>query len=206
MKDGFIGRKGSGWPSGQAIEAPYVPVELVADETREAPYYDAYGSTREWAVGHPISAFDRYMLAHFGQVLAGEPVSFAPPSSQALISQALKDLDALRAWNDTERSGIWLAGMLHWAARSLAFWRDGIMLSKSTALKHEIAHDSPYADAFRLALTIRRNGSATAADHHAELVRHFRQVALGLADEIAREVEASESNAQPRTGNAPRGA
>jgi len=193
MRDRFIESKDAGWQSGQVIEGPYVPLELVADETREAPCYTAYGFGRKWAVGHPISAFDRYLLAHFGQLLAGTPVPFTPPSRQALIAHALEGVDSLRRWNESERSAIWLAGMLHWAARSLIFWRDGKMLSKSAALEYEIARESPYAAAFRLALAIRREGSERAAEHHAELMTHFKQIASGLVNDMARDAETTES-------------
>ena len=62
-----------------------------------------------------------------------------------------------------------MTGMLHWAARSLVFWRESLMLSKSAALEHEMAHGSPFAEAFALALKIRREGSAAAAGYHQEL-------------------------------------
>ena len=105
--------------------------------------------------------------------------------------QTETDLAALRAWDRAAQSAIWLAGMLHWAARSLVFWRDGTMLSKSASLEHEIARGSSFADAFQLALQIRREGSAVAARHHSELERYYGRIALDLAYEI-------ETNAKAR--------
>ncbi|MEW6355970.1 MAG: nucleotidyltransferase domain-containing protein [Planctomycetota bacterium] len=186
MQDRFIRGRDGHWESGQAVEGPYIPIELVSDEMREAPCYTAYGSTRKWAVCHPISPFDRYMLAHFGRLLAGASVSFAPPRRAALVRMAAKDLGALREWDRSEKSAVWLAGMLHWIARSLVFWRDGKMLSKSAALRHEIERNSPFAAAFQLALKIRREGSATASRHDSELREHFGRMALDAAQEIER--------------------
>lgn len=80
--------------------------------------------------------------------------------------------------------------MLHWAARSLVFWRDGAMLSKSAALEHEIAHGSPFAAAFQTALMVRREGSAVATRYHPELRRYYGQMTLDLAHEIERDVKA----------------
>jgi len=204
LRERFISEGCESWESGQAVEGSYVPVELVTDEKLEMPCYTAGGSTRKWAVCHPISPFDRYMLAHFGHLLSGVAAPFTPPCRQSLVSQAETDLSVLRTWNHSEQSAIWLAGMLHWAARSLVFWRDGKMLSKSAALEHEIAHGSPFSTAFQLALAIRREGSRTAADHHAELKRHFSPVAVDLAQEIDTNMKA-ERGAQPGdTDNASR--
>jgi hypothetical protein len=184
------------------VEGSYVPIELVADESREMPCYTAGGTTRQWAVCHPISPFDRYMLAHFGRLFAGSPVSFAPPSTQALVRMAERDLRALTGWDRSEKSAVWLASTLHWIARSLVFWRDGKMLSKSAALRHEIDRHSPFAAAFQLALKIRQEGSATAVQHDDELRRHFGDVAPDAAREIERNMNKETSTAPQAAGDA----
>jgi hypothetical protein len=190
MRDRFIRGGAEAWKSGQAVEGSYIPIELVADENLQAPCYTAGGRTRRWAVCQPISPFDRYILAHFGRVLSGAPVSFTPPRDLSLSAQAEIDLRAFFAWNSSEQSAIWLAGMLHWAARSLVFWRDGTMLSKSAALEHEIVHGSPFAAAFQTALTIRREGSAVAEGYREELTGYFCRMACDLVQEIGRYLKA----------------
>jgi len=204
MYDRFVSGGAEGWESGQGVEGPYIPIELVEDESVEAPCYSAGGTTRKWEVCQPISPFDRYILAHFSRALSGSSVSFRPPSELSLAAQTEADLAALQAWDRAAQSAIWLAGMLHWAARSLVFWRDGTMLPKSAALEREIAQNSPFADVFRLALAIRREGSAVAARHHQELKRYYSQMALDLANEIERDVKGRRG--QDESVTAPKGA
>ena len=196
MHERFITGRAEAWASGQAIEGSYIPIDLVSDENLQSPCYTAGGSTRKWAVCHPILPFDRYMLAHSGRVFSGMSVSIKPPCGPSLVTQAETDLCAFLAWDRSEQSAIWLAGMLHWAARSLVFWRDGTMLSKSAALEHEMVQDSPFADAFRMALTMRREGSAVATGYHQKLKGHYCRMALDLAREIERNVNAR-ANTQP---------
>ncbi len=187
MRHRFIDEGEGSWESGQAVEGCYIPADLAANVVLQMPCYSAGGSTRKWAVCHPVSPFDRYILAHFGHPVAGERVMFTPPSMQDLASQTEQDLGPLRTWSDDlEQSAIWMAGMLHWIARSLVFWREGTMLSKSGALRHEIQRGSAFASAFHLALEIREAGSATAASHYADLRRHFGQTARPAAREVER--------------------
>ena len=187
MRRRFIDGGDGSWLSGQAIEGSYIPAELAADSSLRVPCYTAGGSTRKWAVGNPLSPFDRYMLAHHARPVAGERVAFTPPSASDLVGQSEHDLAGLRNWNEnSEQSAIWMAGMLHWIARSIVFWRDGRMLSKSDALRHEIERGAEFADAFALSLEIRQAGSATAAARHAELRRHFDDVVHPAAREIER--------------------
>ena len=191
MGQRFLERADAPWTSGQAIEGFYVPVELASAPHLLRPCYTAGGSTREWAVGDPLSPFDRYLLAHRGRPLAGAGVAFAPPSREDLVRQSERDLRDLRVWDHGEgRSAIWLCGMLHWIARSLVFWRDGQMLSKSGALRHEIHCESQFADAFGLALDIRDQGSAAAAGYRDELRGFVGQVAGAAAEEIEKHMRA----------------
>jgi len=184
MRGLFIRERNAGWMSGQAVEGYYVPYQLVADGQCRMACYTAGGTTRRWAIEHPISPFDRYMLAHVGVPIAGTPVCFTPPRRNDLVSQAHHDITDLRNHDAAKQSSIWLCGMFHWLARSLVFWRDGAMLSKSAALEQMIAAGSDHAEAFSLALEIRRRGSASAARHQKALLQHFRKHALACADEL----------------------
>ncbi|MHC5080861.1 MAG: nucleotidyltransferase domain-containing protein, partial [Planctomycetota bacterium] len=178
MRNLFIGQGREGWASGQAIEGSYVPIPLAKDAGLEAPCALAGGAGVRLTVCHPFSPFDRYMLANFGLSWTGEPVRFSAPSEEALVWQAEKDLkDVLDRETGEGCSPIWLAGTIHWLARSLVFWREGTMLSKSEALRREIDRSSPYADAFRLALRIRQRGSGSAAAHEDALRSQFRAIA-----------------------------
>ena len=187
----FIDGGAGGWRSGQAIEGPYIPVRLAGDPNAVAPCYTAGGTTRRYAVGHPITPFDRYMLAHFARILSGPDVGFAPPSPASLVEQARTDLRLVSEPHpDCLDAPIWLAGIMHWLARSIVFWRDGVMLSKTAALEHEIAGGSPFADAFGLALALRQEGSAACAGRLDELRADFLSVApraAALLEELIRE-------------------
>lgn len=184
MRDRFLRDGAAGWCSGQAIEGFYIPTELVADAACQMPCYTAGGRTRQWAVGHPVSPFDRQILAQRGHVIQGVPLAFAMPTRQALAGQTSRDLASLRQMATGTPSAIWLCGIQHWLARSLVFWRDGELLSKSASLRHEVATGSPFAEAFAFALRIRQEGSATANQHHAELARCFAEYGLRCAAEI----------------------
>ncbi len=106
----------------------------------------------------------------------------------ALIAQTEQDLAALRNWTASYRSSAWLAGMAHWAARCLIFWRDGKMLAKSAALRHEIDRGSAFADAFQLALMVRTEGRGAAEQYRTQLLRHLERSAGAWADQIERAV------------------
>ena len=77
-----------------------------------------------------------------------------------------------------------MAGTLHWIARSIVFWRDGVMASKSGALRREIKRGSPHAGAFALALEIRRRGARHAEEYRTELSNHLDRTARSSAREI----------------------
>lgn len=176
----FLAGADASWTSGQAIEGAYIPVDLASIPHLPQPSYTAGGGTRQWAVGDPLLPFDRYLLAHRGRLLAGEGVAFAPPGREDLVRQS----------EGEGQSAIWLCGMLHWLARSLVFWRDGRMLSKSAALRHEIDGGSRFWEAFGLALDIREQGSAAAAGHREELRGLMGQVAVAGAEEMEKHMRA----------------
>lgn len=182
MRDTFIGS--ATWLAPQVIEGFYIPSEMATDPTLERACYVAGGTTRKWFIGNPVSPFDRYILSHHGITYRGEPVSVAPPSVEALRTQLKRDVEHL---GEFERySGLWLASMLHWAARSLVFWRDGVMLSKTAALEHEIAGGSPYSPAFKLALEHRKQGSAFAKAHYQQLLEAFRPIVAEIQQDLNR--------------------
>jgi hypothetical protein len=172
-----------GWRSGQAIEGPYVPLPLAGDPNAVAPCYAAGGTTRRYAVGHPVTPFDRYTLAHFGRTLTGPDVEFAPPSRASLVEQGRADLRLLAEPHPSCLDApIWMAGITHWLARSMVFWRDGVMLSKTAALQQEITGGSPFARAFEMALALRMEGSAACAGREEELRANFLSVAPSAAN------------------------
>lgn len=179
MDERFLKQGANGWQSGQAVQGAVVTMEQAAEVGRAEMCFYAWGSqgTREHC--DPFSAFDRYMLAHHRKLLWGEDVSVAPPSRQALVEMTLETLESFFA--DAGRTAdtqgpIMLAGLLHWAARSLVFWRDGVMLAKSAALRHESDSGSPFADAFQLALDVREKGSAHASTYDTALRDAFRTI------------------------------
>jgi hypothetical protein len=184
----FIERGAEGWRSGQAIEGPYIPIGLASDAGASAPCYVAGGTTRRFTISHPVTPFDRYLLAHSGRTLQGPQVEFAPPEPQALAKQARTDLHLISEPHPgCLDSPIWLAGIMHWLARSIVFWRDGVMLSKTRALEREISNGSSFAGAFDLALELRRGGSALCAGRLEELRRNFLAIApqaAGLLGEL----------------------
>jgi hypothetical protein len=184
MRDRFLRDRADGWQSGQGIEGFYIPAALVADARLELPCYTAGGSTRLWATGHPVSAFDRLILAHSGVCLHGDALAFRPPEMVDLAAQTIRDLTSFRQLDYRNASAIWLCGVQHWLARSLVFWRDGELLSKSAALQREIATGSAHAPAFALALQLRQEGSSGAGARRDELLRAFETCGLPCLDEV----------------------
>ena len=124
------------------------------------------------------------MLAEHGVLYCGEEQRFAGTARQELAEDTLGQVADLRDPNALERSAIWHAGLLHWVARSIVFWRDGLLVSKTAALKQEIQAESPFADAFRLALMVRGAGSAAATNYRDQLRSAFASVALAAADSV----------------------
>jgi len=184
MRDRYTRQRMSNWQSGQGIEGFYVPVEITEDESITRYCYTAGGTTRKWEIGHPISSFDRFLLAHLCHTIHGPPVSVAPPGWSALVAQANRDLIKIRQDAKFSQSCIWMCGVLHWFARSLVFWRDGRMMSKSDALLHEIKNGSKFSDAFQLALDIRQHGSAVADRYRHQLKKHLDENAFACMAEI----------------------
>jgi hypothetical protein len=188
MRDRFLRDRVGGWQSGQGIEGFYIPQGLVTDDKLELPCYTAGGSTRLWHVGHPVSPFDRLVLARFGAHLHGEAMAFRPPEMSDLAAQTLRDLTSFREHDYRNSSAIWLCGVQHWLARSLVFWRDGELVSKSAALQRETEASSPYAEAFSLALQLRQEGSAATSPRRDELLRAFETHGLPCMNAVEQAV------------------
>jgi hypothetical protein len=157
MWDLFVVRPPTGGQTYRyVIEGPYIPAEMVANSCAIGDCYKAYGRTRKWIHGNPISAFDRYSLSHSGIRLYGIDLKLAPPTRDELVKQLHDDLNNLtRPTSECLVSPGWLATMIIWIARSIAFWRDGVVLHKQAAVEQEIARGTPFADAYRLALSRR---------------------------------------------------
>jgi hypothetical protein len=187
MKQEFLdesGSKADGWQSGQVVEAIYVSESLADNAAGKEMCALAFGGTRKRESSTLGSAYDRYMLHHHSLLWWGEKIVFAAPSWQSQVEQSREDLVTLKIWDPVNASPIWLAGMIHWIARAIVFYRDGTMMSKSAALRHEIAKASPFASAFELALKVRELGSATAAQFHSELKEEFTAIAGPAATAI----------------------
>jgi predicted nucleotidyltransferase len=182
MRDTFIGSVT--WQSPQVIEGFYISADMATDPGLERACYAAGGTTRKWFVGNPVSPFDRYLLSHHGFPYWGKPVSFAPPSLSALKIQLKQDVESLGRFE--EYPALWLAGILHWIPRSLIFWRDGILLSKTAALEHEIDADSPFAAIFTKALELRKHGHVAAEEAYQELLEMFRPIVADIQHELTR--------------------
>ncbi|MHC4472724.1 MAG: nucleotidyltransferase domain-containing protein [Planctomycetota bacterium] len=183
LHDRFVQEGEAGWASGQFVEGPLLLREdLAAPPAPPRPRWvaSAEGLVREEGGG--LRPFDRYQLARFGRLLSGEPVPVAPPSREDLRVQLREDLRALD--EPPPDRPIWLAAMLHWMARSLAFWRDGEFLTKTAALEREIEAGSRFSDAFRLALDLRQRGSAACAAHLDALRAAFRDTAPAVASNL----------------------
>ena len=198
MRQRYLEKKHEGWASGQVVESNYIPLELASASRDDLACYIAGGTTRKWQYGDPYQPFDRYMLANHRQIYAGRNVFFLQPSIEELSFQAETDLRSLSEWET--QSAIWLTGILHWLARSLVFWREGVMLSKTAALQNEIMHSSPYSEAFDLALTIRKKGSANAAVHLEELRNHYSRFAESFTEELRKFVAEKKAPSQVLRG------
>jgi len=189
MQQRYLEHKHGGWLSGQVVESNYVPQSLAANSVEDKACYIAGGTTRKWQRGDPLLPFDRYMLANFGQSCFGSDVHFEEPGVELLCNQAETDLHSLHSWKN--QSAIWLTGMLHWFARSIVFWRDGTMLSKTAALLHEIERGSIYTEPLELALTIRREGSTTAVNYMDASRNHYSRFADSFFTELQQVIVAS---------------
>jgi hypothetical protein len=183
MLDRFVHQPHDCWRSLQVIEAWYVPAELAANRKRSLSCYVAAGTTRKFAGGDPLGPFDWYTLAHHGKCYSGRPIRFSPPDRSELRAALREPLTSLVSPSEQQlKSSIWLAGMMQWIARSIVFWRDGVMMSKTAALEHEIVAGSPFAEQFKLALRFRREGSAATRSHLDEIRESFLAIAKPAAE------------------------
>lgn len=170
MRARFIEGGQDDWRSGQAIEGAYVTAETLQEE-RSGICYVAGGGTRWWGEKDPISPFDRYIFARHGYYLFGDTVPVGMPDMASLKIQSIRDTQHFaHPPAGCLDSAIWLAGIMHWLARTMVFWRDGVLLSKTAALEREIAAGGPLAPYFVLPLALRREGSA-ATHCHLEVLR-----------------------------------
>jgi hypothetical protein len=151
-----------GWRSGQGVEAVYVAEPALAT----------------------LKPFDLLSLSLCGHVLSGERIEVPVPAREDLVGQLLEDVGALEAAGETPHTAIWHAAMLHWIARSLVYWREGELVSKTAALERVIAEGGPLSEAFRLALRVRMEGSAAAASHEDELRGALLSAAGPAADRL----------------------
>ena len=180
----FVDAGRGGWESGQAVECVFLTREMATEPDLRGVCCVAGDNGAERVEDWALLPFDRHVLARFGRHLCGERTAFAPSRPEDLRAQTASGVAQLDPARADRESPIWLASVLHWLARSIVFWRDGEALSKTAALDREIARDSPFAQEFELARSIRRQGSRTATGHEAELRRAFRDVASRAADQL----------------------
>lgn len=185
MRDMFMNM--SDWKSGQFIEGYYVSSDLASRHITEDWCYVADGSTRKYYLGNPITPFDQYITSHHSKLLDGRPVVVSTSTGSELAKQTLEDMATLSEYE--RQSGIWLCGMMHWLARTIVFWRDGIMLSKSAALYKEISGGSPYKKVYELALQARQEGSMHAGKYRDELLSLYAGVVPKAMQDISAFVE-----------------
>jgi hypothetical protein len=171
------------WRSSQYLEGTYISRSLALRERSVDWSLVTGGTPGHHLQGDPLSAFDRYILSRSAIVLAGEATRFTPPTPQELAAQTHADLAGM--WNYTSASGIWLCGMLHWLARTIVFWRDGHLMSKTDALRYEIVHGSPFRDAYKLSLQIRLAGSELAQGRRDEFLAHYRELMPKAQDVVS---------------------
>jgi len=186
MRTRYLEQRHNDWKSGQILESNYIPVTLASTTRDNIACYIAGGKTRSWRYGDPFQPFDRYMLANYGQLYFGTNVNFVVPSVNLMRLQAQADIHSFRAWEG--QSAMWLTGMLHWFARSLVFWRDGKMLSKTAALRHEIERRPDYVEALYLALNIRLKGSYIVGHYVEELKSHYSRFVDSLSKDLLQHI------------------
>ena len=166
---------------GQLLESICVTRQVAAD-----PVHSSSNGT-----GVALKPFDRYMLSDRGVCFEGIVCDFAQPAEVDLARDTMAAVADLRDPGALDRSPIWQAGTLHWIARSIVFWRDGKLVSKTAALEHEIDSGSPFSEAFQVALSVRRSGSAAAINYHDRLRTAFKEAVQDAADAIERLVNSS---------------
>jgi predicted nucleotidyltransferase len=180
----FVEGGEGGWASSQFVEG----VVLLADLLRGArgrgrgvAIHDGRVRAYEAATLEP---FDRLVLHGHGIPLVGNAPEVAPPSEADLAGQLRRDLDRFELAG--RPSPVRRAALLHWAARSLVFWRDGELVGKSEALAREIRRGDAPAEAFALALACREEGTASAQAAAEPLRRLFDAARPVLLDTLAR--------------------
>ncbi|MBC8443335.1 hypothetical protein H8D79_01270 [PVC group bacterium] len=203
MDKRFIEEGQGGWRNTQILEGEIIPVDLAEDGDATGVCYATMAGHRERKVCNPLSAFYRYLLAYHGVCYAGKHVRFAPPSREALTAETrelmLTGQGALLRPERAGASGIMMAGIIQDTARTIVFWRDGALLSKTAALEHEIAGGSPFVAAYRLALHLRKIGSAKCEAHRDELRARLLEIVVPAAD-LLRHLLAAEEGTQKRKG------
>ena len=74
-------------------------------------------------------------------------------------------------------------------ARQIAYWRDGAWVSKTAALEAEVTSGGPHTEAYELALTLRREGSAACDRESASLRRQMQTFAADVRADLSRLLE-----------------
>lgn len=94
---------------------------------------------------------------------------------------------------DRKDSAIWFAMKIFDIGRSVVFWRDGVLMSKTAAMKHEIDLEGPFTDSYRLALACREQCKAFAEVHLSDLSRCFESIREPAVDLLKQLSEQNDS-------------
>lgn len=178
LRSRFVGAGEAGWVSAQFVEGVLVGAHLLGDGSGRGHAWQLEADRVISVVGAGLEPFDRLVLARHAVAVTGALPAIAAPPRAALRAALRRDLDALELGVD--RPPAWLAGVLHWGARSLAFWRDGRLLPKGQALDGEIARGGALAPAFAFARQMRNEGPASCTGHAAALRALFGAAAPHL--------------------------
>lgn len=156
LHDRYVHGAEGGWASEQLVEGVFVLTPMLTSAEGRGPGCEVETDAVRYLEDVSLEPFDRLVIARHALVLLGGPCLVAPPTEEALRAQLRRDLDRLELKGNP--TPVWQAGMLHWGARSLRYWRDGVITSKGQALEHEARRGGPLAQAFRFAATCRDDG------------------------------------------------
>ena len=192
LKERFIHQRIGGWQSDELMQVEYFPIGLAEDAEGEWLYYSVRIKHSMW-VNKNISPFSRYIVAEYGIHYYGEPVSFARPTREKLLHQLNRQVESwLSPPSERLNQDYWMTLQICLIARSIVFLRHGLVLSKTAALKHEIDANSPFVEAYQMALFYRENGPVWGRNHLVEIRNSFNTVRVIAANLVRQLIDAEQ--------------
>jgi hypothetical protein len=184
MRKHFLEDSTDEWRSHELMEACYIPEELATNATKPMRYFSVRTSSAMW-VDQKLSPFSRYVVARSGLYYYGERVQFAEPERRDMLEQIVRQtipwvVPAERRLDDPE----WMASQIQLMARSIVFLRDGFVLSKTAALRHEIDAKSRFAAAYETALLFRQRGLTWAQGQLGRIREDFESIRKDAAQSV----------------------